>query len=91
MLIKAGGLPVSAAVGELARSEMSAVQGWVETISWIPSLLSTPVSSGWGVARIVLQDAFWQAMQSFTKVEEFPVVLDQLDLTIAEVLSQKTP
>jgi len=60
---------------------------WAEAVSWTPDVQPAPPVSTWRIARFVLQDAFWQSLQSFTKVEDFPRLLEQIDATIAEVES----
>lgn len=87
LLSAGGGLPVNDSTADLAKEEVSRSPAWAEAIEWIPSMQSIPTTSGWRIARFVLQDAFWYAMQSSTKVEDYPVVLEQLDATIAEVRS----
>jgi hypothetical protein len=78
-------LPVSAAAVELAQSQMQETPQWAQTLQWIPTVQSAPPVAGWRIARFVLQDAFWQALQPFTGVDDIPLVLEQLDATILEV------
>ncbi|MHB1118816.1 MAG: hypothetical protein ACYC11_02005, partial [Bellilinea sp.] len=87
LLLAGGGLPVNNLITELAEEQMDSPPAWAESIAWIPSMKSTPTAASWRIARFVLQDAFWYAMQSSTTVEDIPLILEQLDATIAEVES----
>ncbi|MHB8933245.1 MAG: extracellular solute-binding protein [Bellilinea sp.] len=87
LLLAGGGLPVNNLTAELAEEQMDSPPAWAESIAWIPSMKSTPTAASWRIARFVLQDAFWYAMQSSTTVEDIPLILEQLDATIAEVES----
>lgn len=89
LLVAGGGLPVSAAAAELARTQMDSNPLWASTLQWIPTMQSAPPVAGWRIARFVLQDAFWQSLQSFVPVEDFPSILEQLDATIGEVQAQQ--
>lgn len=87
LLLAGGGLPVNNLTAELAAQQMQSTPAWAESTAWIPSMKSTPTAASWRIARFVLQDAFWYAMQSSTAIEDFPLILEQLDVTIAEVES----
>lgn len=87
ILLAGGGLPVSTAAGELAGAKLAESPQWAEASGWLFSVQSPPVDAGWRIARFVLQDALWQALQSNTTVEDIPSILELLDATIAEVQS----
>jgi len=87
ILTAVGGLPVQNSVISLVEGQMGDVPHWNEAIKWIPAVQSAPADKGWRVARFILQDAFWQAMQSFTPIENLPLLLEQVDATILEVQS----
>jgi len=87
ILTAVGGLPVQNSVISLVEEQMADVPHWNEAVKWIPAVQSAPADKGWRVARFVLQDAFWQAMQSFTPMENLPLILEQVDATIIEVQS----
>ena len=89
LLATGGGLPVSSAAAELARTQMDSNPQWAQTLQWMPTMQSAPPVSGWRIARFVLQDAFWQSLQSYVPVEDFPLILEQLDATIVEVQAQQ--
>ena len=89
LLLAGGGLPVSTAAVELAQSQMAETPQWAPSLQWMPTVQSAPPVAGWRIARFVLQDAFWQALQSFTTVEDFPLILEQIDATILEVQAQQ--
>lgn len=89
LLVAGGGLPVSAAAAELARTQMDSNPLWTSTLQWIPTMQSAPPVAGWRIARFVLQDAFWQSLQSFVPMEDIPSILEQLDATIVEVQAQQ--
>ncbi|HWR66848.1 MAG TPA: extracellular solute-binding protein [Bellilinea sp.] len=89
LLLAGGGLPVSGSAVELAQAQMQATPQWAQTLQWIPTVQSAPPVAGWRIARFVLQDAFWQALQPFTVVDDIPLILEQLDATILEVQSQQ--
>jgi len=87
LLLAGGGLPVNNLTAELAEQQMQTTPVWAESVAWIPTMQATPTAVSWRIARFVLQDAFWYAMQSSTAIEDFPLILEQLDATIAEVQS----
>lgn len=89
LLLAGGGLPVSAAAVELAQGQMQDTPQWAQTLHWIPTVQSAPPLAGWRIARFVLQDAFWQALQPFTTADDIPLILEQLDATILEVQGQQ--
>ncbi|MFZ3078109.1 MAG: extracellular solute-binding protein [Bellilinea sp.] len=89
LLAVGGGLPVSTAAAELARTQMDSNPQWVLAQQWMPTMQSAPPVAGWRIARFVLQDAFWQSLQSFVTLEDFPLILEQLDATIVEVQAQQ--
>ena len=89
LLAVGGGLPVSTAAAELARTQMDSNPQWVLALQWMPTMQSAPPVAGWRIARFVLQDAFWQSLQSYVPVEDFPLILEQLDATIVEVQAQQ--
>ncbi|MRR32128.1 extracellular solute-binding protein [bacterium] len=89
LLLAGGGLPVSTAAVEIAQSQMEESPQWAQTLQWMPTVDSAPPVAGWRIARFVLQDAFWQALQSFTTVDDFPSILEQIDATIIEVQAQQ--
>lgn len=89
LLLAGGGLPVSASAVELAQGQMQDTPQWAQTLQWIPTVQSAPPVAGWRIARFVLQDAFWQALQPFTVVDDIPLILEQLDATILEVQSRQ--
>lgn len=60
---------------------------WLKTVEWLPEAGTFPTNSQWLVEKIVLQDAFWQAMQANKSVQDIPAILEQLDATVLEVLS----
>ncbi|MHB0988118.1 MAG: extracellular solute-binding protein [Bellilinea sp.] len=91
LLAVGGGLPVSTAAAELARTQMDSNPQWAQALQWMPTMQSAPPVAGWRIARFVLQDAFWQSLQSFVPVEDFPSILEQLDATIIEVQAQQGP
>lgn len=87
ILLAGGGLPVNDGAAGLIADDIQKSPLWAEAVGWTPSVQPAPPVSTWRIARFVLQDAFWQSLQSFTKVEDFPRLLDQIDATIAEVES----
>jgi len=91
LLLAGGGLPVSASAIALAQVQMQDTPQWSQTLQWIPTVQSAPPVAGWRIARFVLQDAFWQALQPFTVVDNIPLILEQLDATILEVQAQQGP
>lgn len=91
ILAVGGGLPVTDTAAVLVADQIQASPLWGEVIEWVPEMRSVPTISTWDIARFVLQDAFWQALQSFTRVEDIPGILTQLDATIVEVEAAKKP
>jgi len=89
LLLADGGLPVSASAVELAQGQLQETPQWAQTLQWIPTVQSAPPVAGWRIARFVLQDAFWQALQPFTAVGDIPLILEQIDATILEVQAQQ--
>ena len=89
LLLADGGLPVSASTVELVQAAMQEIPQWARVLQWMPSVQSAPPVAGWRIARFVLQDAFWQSLQSFTAVEDIPFILEQIDATILEVQAQQ--
>ncbi|HZW04035.1 MAG TPA: hypothetical protein VFF68_08915, partial [Anaerolineaceae bacterium] len=47
-----------------------------------------PQRGSWRIARMVLEDAAWQSMQSTLTPEQIPGLLMQLDATVREVGQQ---
>lgn len=60
---------------------------WMKTVEWLPEAGIIPTNSQWLVEKIILQDAFWQAMQANKTVEDIPAILEQLESTVLEVLT----
>lgn len=89
ILTAGGGLPVSVSAASLAAKDMNKIPQWASVNAWIPIAQPAPQSSGWRVARHVLEDAARQAMQSYISPEQFTEILAELDATIAEVLAQQ--
>lgn len=87
ILLAGGGLPVNDTAAYLAEDEIQKSPLWAKAVQWTPAVQSAPPVSSWRIARFVLQDGFWQSLQSFTKVEDIPAILEQIDTTIAEVES----
>lgn len=87
ILLAGGGLPVNDAAARLVDHEIQNSPLWSEAVRWASTAQPAPPVSTWRIARFVLQDAFWQSLQSFTKIEDFPLILEQIDATIAEVES----
>lgn len=52
---------------------------WAQAAAWKDSYWPAPQLASWRSARRMLQDATWQIMQPFTKLEEIPAVLAELD------------
>ena len=44
-----------------------------------------PSVTGWGQARRVLEDATWQLYQPYTRQEDIPTILVQLDAMLKEL------
>jgi multiple sugar transport system substrate-binding protein len=85
----AGGyLPAS----ESAYAEMEDFQSqypqWAAAREWAPAAVSVPTGGSWAVVQNLLEDAAWQTFQTFTPPEVIPVLLEQLDGMIPEVLSE---
>jgi multiple sugar transport system substrate-binding protein len=89
LLRAGGGLPVSVSAASLADDTIRQTPQWAKTIAWIPFAQPTPQSPGWRVARYILEDAAWQAMQSYVLPDQIPAILEELDATIAEVLERE--
>jgi multiple sugar transport system substrate-binding protein len=51
--------------------------------------LPVPGQGSWQAARMVLEDASWQVLQPFTPPADFSRVLDELDVTITELIQRK--
>lgn len=91
ILLSAGGLPVNSAVGELAAIEIQKIPQWAVALNWLPEIQSVPPVSGWRIARFILQDAFWQSLQSSSKPDGLGAILEQIDSTILDVQSRPAP
>lgn len=91
ILLSAGGFPVNGAAAETARSEIQEMPQWAKALEWMPEVQSIPPVAGWRIARFILQDAFWQTLQSSTRQTDFAAILEQIDSTILEVQSQPAP
>ncbi len=89
LLEAGGGLPVSVSAASLAGPAMQQIPQWASVVSWIPLAQPVPQSSGWRVARLVLQDAAWQVMQSYVPPGDIGAILAELDATILEVLERE--
>ncbi len=89
LLAAGGGLPVSVSSATLADGALRQIPQWAGAVAWIPLAQPAPQASGWRVARLVLQDAAWQAMQSYVPPEEIEGILAELDATIAEILERE--
>jgi ABC-type glycerol-3-phosphate transport system substrate-binding protein len=62
---------------------------WAQTFQWAPTARSAPVEASWYVVQNILEDAFWQSMQSsYITPEMVPGLLTTLDATIPEVLKE---
>ncbi len=86
-----GGFPVGAASASLAQAEMRRLYpAWGATLQWIPIAQPAPPSGEWRVARFVLEDAFWQALQSYLPADQIPRIVNQIDPTVREVLEVRT-
>ncbi len=88
LLAAGGGLPVSVSAASLASDDMAQIPQWAGAAAWIPFAQPAPQAAGWRVARFVLEDAAWQAMQSYIPPEQIQNILAELDETVAEVLAQ---
>ncbi len=89
-LLKAGGgLPLTPSAYNLADGAILQIPQWAATMSWIPLAQPAPQSADWRVARYILADAAWRAMQSSVPPEQIPQILKELDATIAEVLAKQ--
>jgi ABC-type glycerol-3-phosphate transport system substrate-binding protein len=52
---------------------------WAQVLNWERSYQPLPKQASWRLARRMLQDAAWQILQPFTKLEEIPTILAELD------------
>ena len=62
---------------------------WAAANGWMPMLQPSPRLASWRIARNILSDAFWQVTQPQTKAESLPLILQELDSTIQEVLEEQ--
>lgn len=64
-------------------SEMEAYRAghpqWAQSLGWVSSFQPLPTQASWRSVRRMLQDAVWQIMQPFTKPDEIPSILAELD------------
>ncbi len=79
-LAAAGGLlpPLTSALAEMEPYRQSHSQ-WARAADWKNFFQPAPRLASWRSAQRMLQDATWQIMQPFTKLEEIPAVLAELD------------
>jgi multiple sugar transport system substrate-binding protein len=59
---------------------------WAQSLAWIPIAQSAPRFGSWVTVRSIFSDAAWQVFQTNTKPETIPVILNELDSTVKEVL-----
>jgi ABC-type glycerol-3-phosphate transport system substrate-binding protein len=91
ILLATGGLPVNSAVIDMVQNQMPGGAQWQLVLTWMPTIESVPSTAGWRTARFVLQDGFWQALQSYVQPEQLPEILQEMDATILEVEAQSGP
>ncbi len=82
-----GLLPVSASAFETLQDFRAAHPQWDTAVGLIPLATPAPQSGSWSIAQTILEDAAWQTYQTFTKPEDIPTILQELDELIPEVLS----
>ena len=86
LLQAGGGLPVSSAAAEMTEEFRRQYPQWGPALQWIPIAKAAPTVSDWRVARFVLEDGAWYALQFFVEPERIPAILTQIDETIREVV-----
>jgi ABC-type glycerol-3-phosphate transport system substrate-binding protein len=53
------------------------------------NIVLTPNASSWRIVRRVLEDAGWQAIQTYTKPADIPGILTALDQQVLELITKK--
>jgi len=86
LLQAGGGLPVSSAAAGMTEEFRRQYPQWGPALQWIPIAKAAPTVSDWRVARFVLEDGAWYALQFFVEPERIPAILTQIDETIREVV-----
>ena len=85
-LAQVGGmLPVTQSGLDALRKLTLPVAQQKAVLNLAQSFLPLQADAGWGVARRVLEDAAWQLYQPYTKVENIPSILEQLDALVGEL------
>ena len=62
---------------------------WSLALRWLDSARPMPSQAWWVLAQRVLEDAAWQVFQPFTTADKIPSILQQLDATVTELLTNK--
>ena len=81
-----GTLPPGSTAIENIRDYYKDTPQWEKALLWIPVAQPTPRLSSWRLVRNVLEDAVWQIYQTYTKPEDVPDILDELQDIIPEVI-----
>ena len=77
--------PRTSALAELEAYRQSHSQ-WAQAAGWKGLLQPAPYLASWRTARRMLQDAVWQIMQPFTKLDGIPAILAELDRMVKGTL-----
>lgn len=84
------GLPVrTSAIGLMAEFARAHPQ-WSAAVQLTGHLKPAPVQAQWRIARRVLEDAAWQIFQPYVPIKNIPVILAEIETTLAE-LEQHQP
>ena len=62
---------------------------WSLAPDWLDSARPMPFQPWWMIEQRVLEDAAWQVFQPFTSSDKIPSILQQLDATVTELISNK--
>jgi multiple sugar transport system substrate-binding protein len=81
-----GGLPVTSASANMAEDLRRQYPQWGPALQWIPIAQAAPTVSDWRVARFVIDDAAWYALQFYVEPDQIAAIPAQIDATIQEVL-----
>ncbi len=82
-------LPVRISALDLMADYKNANPQWSQAAAWLDRAGTMPVQSWWRIEQRVLEDAAWQIFQPFTKAGQIPDILQELDSTSKELLSNQ--
>jgi ABC-type glycerol-3-phosphate transport system substrate-binding protein len=87
-IVKAtGSLPILKSEIPMLKDFGQKYPDWTKAVEWLRTSEYAPVNNPWLVEKMVLQDAFWQALQANKKIEDIPNILKQLDATVLDIIT----